>query len=415
MKFADFGNHVFALIVVGGGGTRLWPRSRNATPKQFLRLFGGKTLMQITAYRFAKTIPWERIFAVTTSSRYKREILREVPEMLGENVIYEPMRRSTAPAHGLGALYILGKDPDAVIVNDYSDHLMKPERVYLSNMKAAAAVAFASDFLMATGIRPTYPNVGYGYIKRGQRWGVKGGKTIFKAEKFTEKPPLGLAKKYLASGDYYWNAGQFIWRADAILKALMKYEPKVGEGLEKIGKVIGTKKERQVMEEEYKKMPDISIDYAVVERADNVLFLLADYAWTDVGDWKEVWESLPKDDAGNVIIDGLEPGGRVINLDTSDALIYTDGRLIAVVDVDNIVVVDTKDALLVCSKSKAQNVKKIVEQLKKEEKKYQHIGWVMRNSIFAAALTQHQQVRLRHINFSPLQVHIGMEMKKIKC
>lgn len=365
----DWKDHVYALIVVGGGGTRLWPKSRNATPKQFLRLFAGRTLMQITAYRFAKMMPWKRIFAVTTSAEYKKEILKEVPEIFEENVIYEPMRRNTAPAHGLGALYILRKDPNAVVINDYSDHLMKPEKVYLANMRAAAAAAYSGDYLLATGIRPTYPNVGYGYVKRGVKWGLKEGKIIYKLVRFTEKPPLGVAKRYLSEGNYFWNAGQFVWRADAILSALVRYEPGVGRGLSRIGEVIGTRSEREVIEKEYEKMPEISIDYAVAEKAKNFLLMVADYAWTDVGDWKEVWENLPKDDAGNVIIDGPEPGGRVINIDTSDAIVHTDGRLVAIVDVDNIVIVDTEDVLLVCAKSKAQNVKKIVEQLKREKQK----------------------------------------------
>lgn len=368
--------HLYAIIVAGGGGTRLWPRSRNATPKQFLKLFKNKTLTQITANRFNKIVPWEKIFIVTTTQEYKKEALKEVPEFVPENVLVEPLRRNTAPAHGLGATFIYSKDKDAVILNESADHLVKPHGRYFEILNAAAEAAYGGDWMVAVGIKPTYPNIGYGHIKRGKRFGRFGGETIYKLDKFVEKPPLALAKKYTASGKYFWNANEFVWRADTYIKALNSYEPEVGKSLEYIAQAIGTSSEQKVINREYKKMPEktkegkpLSIDYAVAEKAKNFLVIGADYHWTDIGDWNEVWVNLKKDDVRNVIIDGDEPGGRVINLDTTDAIIHTDGRLIAVVDVDNVVVVDTKNALLVCSKSKAQNVKKIVNQLKAERKK----------------------------------------------
>ena len=194
----NYQDHLFALIVVGGGGTRLWPRSRNKTPKQFLKLFNKQTLTQITAKRFAKFIPWEKIYAVTTTKEYKNEILKEVPQLLPRNVIFEPLRRNTAPAHGLGAAYIYKKDSEAVIVNDYSDHLITPEDEYIKTMKEAAAAAFSGDWLVATGIEPTYPNIGYGHVKKGEKFGIFEGKIIYKFEKFVEKPPLELAKQMTA-------------------------------------------------------------------------------------------------------------------------------------------------------------------------------------------------------------------------
>lgn len=363
----DYQDHLYALVIVGGGGTRLWPKSRNKTPKQFLRLFKKQTLTQITISRLSKFIPWEKIFVVTTTKEYKDEILAEVPQLIASNVIYEPLRRNTAPAHGLGAIVIAKKDPDAVIINSYCDQLIDPEHVYVKDIKLAARVAFSQDVLVTMGIKPTYPNIGYGHIKRGARWDVLDGKTIYEVDKFTEKPPLQLAKKYTASGNYYWNAGQYVWRADTILSALDKHEPKIAKGLKRISEYLNMPEFEKVLLEEYEKMPEISIDYAVSEKAKNFLIVPADYRWTDIGDWKEVWENLPKDAQGNVIVDGDEEGGRVINIDTSDAIIHTDGRLVAIIDVDNVVVVDTKDALLICSKSRAQNVKKIVEKLKEEK------------------------------------------------
>jgi len=362
-------DHLYALILAGGGGTRLWPKSRNKTPKQFLRLFDDQTLLQVTTARFSKILPWERIYCVTVSDDYKKEVLREVPEFLSENVIVEPARRETGPAHGLGALYIHKKDPDAVIITEAADRLVKPVPTYLKTLKAAAKVAYEKKYLLAVGVEPRYPHVGYGHIKRGKKWGEVNGVNFYKLDKFVEKPPLELAKRYTALGNYYWNAGQFVWRADSLLASIKRYEPKIYRELKKIGEVIGDSNEKQVLAKAYQKMPNISIDYAVAEREKNFLVVVAEFFWTDIGDWKEVWENHMQDNQGNVLIDGKEEGGEVINIDTSDALIHTDGRLIAVVDVDNIVIVDTKDALLVCSKSRAQNVKKIVETLKNKRRK----------------------------------------------
>lgn len=364
----DFKDHVYALILAGGGGTRMWPKSRNATPKQFLKLFNKQTLMQITAERLSKFIPWERIYVVTVSNAYKREILKEVPKIKANNIIVEPFRRDSGPAHALGALYIYKKDPNAVIINSAADHLISPLGEYKDTVMVCSEVAYDDKVLVAVGIHPFYPHTGMGHIKRGARYTVVQDRVIYKLDKFVEKPDLSLAKRYTHSGKYYWNAAQYVWRADAILKAVKKHAPKIHDGLEKIEKHIGTSKEKKVIIREYKKMPKISIDYAVSERANNFMLVPAHYSWTDVGDWNEVWKHLPKDKDGNVIIDSKEPGGEIINIDTSDALIQTDGRLIAVVDVDDIVIIDTKEVLLVCKKNQAQNVKKIVNKLKDEKR-----------------------------------------------
>jgi mannose-1-phosphate guanylyltransferase len=364
MKKDSYREHLYALILAGGGGTRLWPRSTNKTPKQFLKLFEGKTLMQITASRFNKVLPWERIYCVTVSEAYKKEILKEVRYFLPANIIVEPARRETGPAHGLGASYIYKKDPDAVIITEAADRLVKPVSLYLKTLEVAAKVAYENGVLVSIGVEPRYPHVGYGHIKRGKKWGEERGVKLFKLEKFIEKPPLALAKRYTSSGKYYWNAGQFVWRADSLLASLKKHAPAVSKGLGRISQKIGTREEGRILRSVYKAMPKIAIDYAVAEKEKNFVVAAAEFFWTDIGDWKEVWENLKKDNLGNVIIDGSEPGGEVINFDTSDALVHTDGRLVAIVDVDNVVVVDTPKALLVCSKSRAQNVKQIVNRLK---------------------------------------------------
>lgn len=363
----SYKDHLYALIVVGGGGTRLWPVSRSDSPKQFLKIFNNQTLTQITSYRFNKIIPWEKIFAVTSSENYKAEIIKEIPEFLSENVIVEPFKRNTAPAQALGAAYIYKKDADAVILNEYADHLVDPQREYFKNLESAAQAVYQKDLLLAVGVKPTYPNVGYGYLKVGNKLEEIDSKFVFKLDKFTEKPELKVAEEYLASGKYFWNSGQYVWSAKAFLVALQKHAPVISDGMKEISGAIGTEKEVEVKTAVYEKLPDISVDYAVSEKADNFIMIVADYRWTDIGDWKEVWENLEKDTSGNVIIKG-EEGGEVINIDTSDAIIHTNGRIIAIIDVDNIAVVDTKDVLLVCSKSRAQSVKKIVEKLKEEKR-----------------------------------------------
>lgn len=365
----SYKDHLYALIVVGGGGTRLWPVSKIRTPKQFLKLFNNQTLTQITSYRFNKILPWEKIYAVTTSEVYKKEIIKEVPEFISNNIIVEPMKRSTAAAHTLGAVYIVKKDPKAVILNEAADHLVDPQREYLKNLLSAAEAVYDNDLLLAIGIKPTYPNVGYGYLKLGEKLREYDGKHVFKLDAFTEKPELEIAKKYIASGKYFWNGNQYVWGAQTFLKALEKYAPDIASGMKLISNAVGEKNEKEIIKKVYEKLPDISVDYAVSEKAKNFIMIVADYGWTDIGDWKEVWENSPKDHNGNVVITGDEKGGEIINIDTTDALIHSDGRLIAAIDVDNLIIVDTKESLLVCSKSHAQSVKKIVELLKERNRK----------------------------------------------
>ena len=358
----NYKDHLYALILAGGGGTRLWPRSRNKSPKQFLPLFlENQTLTQLTFLRFQKLVPVEKIFCVTVSEDYKNEILKEIPDFKKENIIVEPARRETGPAHALGAYIIKKLDPDAVIVTEAADRLVSPVHRYLDVLNSSALVAYTKKVLVALGVPPRYPHTGLGHIKRGERMEDVNGVSFFKLDKFIEKPPIELAKEYTASKDYYWNAGEFVWRADTLLEEISKHAPDISKQLSRLDA-------GENIEDVYKDMPSIAIDYAVAEKSDKFFVVHGDFNWTDIGDWKEVWENSKKDDSGNVIIDGSEKGGEIINIDTSDALIHRNGRLIAIVDVDNIIVVDTPDALLICSKSKAQNVKKIVERLKEEKR-----------------------------------------------
>jgi mannose-1-phosphate guanylyltransferase len=363
----DYEKHLYALIMAGGGGTRLWPLSREHSPKQFLKLFGKDSLIEITAKRIRHILPWDRIFVSTATDEYAKEIRRLLPDIPKENIIVEPVRRDSAPAHGLGAIHILAKDPEAVIINAASDHFIHPEKNYKRTMLAACEAAYNGDWLVAIGITPTYPHTGMGHLKIGKKWAIVGHRQVYELDKFVEKPALPLAKRFTSSGNYYWNANHYVWRADSYVNALKKHATEIYTGLMEIAQFIGRKHYDDVLKREYKKMPKISVDYAVSEKAKNFLMLIADYSFTDIGDWNEVWKNLSKDESGNVVIDSHH-GSEIINIDTSDTLIHNNGRLVAVIDVDNIIIVDTKDALLICSKSKSQKVKQIVEQLKKEGK-----------------------------------------------
>lgn len=304
---------------------------------------------------------------VTVSGEYKDEIIKEVPQIIPGNIIVEPARRETGPAHGLGALYIYKRDPNAVIMTEAADRLVDPIPVYLKTLESAAKVAFENKIMVAMGVTPRYAHTGLGHIKKGEIWGNPDGIDFYKLAEFVEKPPQQLAEEYTASGNYFWNAGQFVWRADTLLGSLEVNAPEISSNLKIISEAIGTPNEENVVKSQYESMPKLAIDYAVAEKDKNFLVVHGTFHWTDIGDWKEVWENLPKDNNNNVIIDGDTPGGRVISIDTNNTLINMDGRLVAIVDVDDVAIVDTKEILLVCKKSSAQSVKKIVEQLKEEK------------------------------------------------
>lgn len=361
----NYKDHLWVVILAGGGGTRLWPLSRKKNPKQFIKLFGTHTILQDTARRLNKIVPWNRIWIVTTNPLYGREIARELPRIDRDHILVEPIARSTAIAHGLAALYIQKIDPEAVILNESADHMVSPVGKYLRTFLLAAEVAFKTKSLVAVCIKPAYPHVGMGYIKIGKLQHKINGRSVFKVEKFVEKPPLELARKFTESGLYYWNANLYVWRADAILNSLTVHSPKIGHGLSLIGEHIGEENEREVIAKVYKNIPTISIDYAVAEREKNFLSAVADFSWSDVGDWKVVWELSQKDKNGNVSIKiGKKGEWREIN--TQNSLVQTERLLITTIGIKDIIIVETKDALLVADKNEVEKVKEMINLLKEE-------------------------------------------------
>ena len=355
--------HLYVLILAGGGGTRLWPMSRENSPKQFDRIFGGKSLFQLTVDRALKITSPSHIIICTTS-KYVSEIHHEAGRIPAENIIAEPSRRDTAMAHGIAALYISHLDPQAVIINLASDHLIHPISTFVTQMKRAAKLAFDQNEFVTVGIKPKFPHTGMGHIKAKLSHPTYPGVKI--GTGFVEKPHLALAQKYTQSGDYYWNANLYVWKAKLFLDLLKKHSPKTTAMFPSLAKHIGSDHERQTLQLAYQMAPKISVDYAVSEKLTRFMCLPAQFDWTDVGDWKEVWKNLDHDQLGNVI-DGPNGRGEYIGVNSKNNLLFLDKQLVVTIGLENTLIVDTPDAILICPKDDSQAVKKVVEILKEQK------------------------------------------------
>lgn len=364
MSYLD---HTFAVILAGGGGTRLWPKSRNKTPKQFLRLFGNETMMQIATSRITKIIPWERIIVVT-NELYKDEVHKQLPEVPLENIIAEPAKRETALAMLVGALFALSKDPEAVVINLASDHIVTDQDEFIRVMKHAAQTASENEYLVSVGIFPTRPSTGFGYIKIGDDLKKLGhGLSLFKVQSFTEKPNEATARAFISTGKYFWNANMYVWAAGVFQKAFETHMPEMYALTEKLPQ-LSSKAFHDSLAKIYDKVEPISVDYAISEKATNLVLIPGDFGWDDVGDWKVVYDLEKKDLAGNVVI-GDDPTRKILSISSQNNLIHADGKLVAILGVNDMIVVDTDEILMILPKSKSQDVKKIVERLKEENKK----------------------------------------------
>ncbi|MDO8503179.1 MAG: sugar phosphate nucleotidyltransferase [bacterium] len=357
--------HLYALIFAGGGGTRLWPLSREGKPKQFLKLFSDKSLLQETYERARKLIPPQRIFVITMS-RYAKEVGRELPELPQEQIIEEPGRRSTGPAVLLGTLAITLRDPEAIIVNLWADHLVADDKEFSEAILSGAESIANGANLLTTGLMPTFPHTGLGYIKKGSSFDKSGSQEVFRVEKFIEKPNVKSAEDMLDRGGYLWNVGLYIWRADAIIRSFATHAPELAGFEDEL--VLGLKsKDLTRIEKAYADMPEVSIDNAISEKAKNFLVVEAQFRWSDIGSFEVVWENKPKDLDGNVI---LGKGGWV-GTDTRGSFLSSDnGQLIATIGLSNIVVVATKDVVLVMPKDESQRLKELINHLKKDKKEY---------------------------------------------
>ena len=354
---------VYPVIMAGGSGTRFWPLSRQLFPKQLLKIIGDETLIQQTMRRVVTGAPPQRVMISTNPPQAEsiRVQLSEWKDALKDKFVLEPEARNTAPAIALVALELLRRDSEAVMLVVPADHIVKGQKDFDAAVDLAAELA-VQGLLVTFGIKPIRPETGYGYIKPdikrvlGKRGTLKG----YRVGRFVEKPNAVKAAQYLKAGDYYWNSGMFVWRAATIVEEIRRHQPALAQGIEQIGRLIEQNAARAAIDEEYRRLPSISIDTGVMEKSDKAAMVPVAFNWSDVGSWGSLDEVAAKDKAGNII------GGRVVDIDSQRSVVYGDRRVVATIGLADMVVVDTPDATLVCPKSRAQDVKRIVDILKQQ-------------------------------------------------
>lgn len=344
----------YAVIMAGGVGSRFWPRSREKTPKQLLKIFGENTMIQDTVSRISKLIEPENIFIITNRIQ-KDEVKKQLVNIPAQNIIVEPFGKNTAACIGLASIIIHNFQPDAVTVVLPADHIIRDEPAFIKTISKAIDFAYRSKGLVTIGIQPTRPETGYGYIQREEE---EVEENIFKVKTFAEKPNYQTAEKFLASGDFVWNSGMFIWRVDVILEEIKNYMPDLYEGLEKLQKSLLKNDFQKQLELVYGMLRSISIDYGVMEKSKRVYVVRSTFGWSDVGSWEEVYQLSHKDDNGNSI------HGLCFLDDVKNSYIHSEKKFTAVVGIENIIVINTEDALLIASRTHSQDVKKVVDYLK---------------------------------------------------
>lgn len=347
---------MFAVIMAGGGGTRLWPKSRENNPKQMHALTGEKALVHETVDRLADIVGVENVYVIT-NAHHAKPIENLLPE-LRDRVLIDPYRRDTAPCVGLAAIYLSQVDPNAVMGIFAADHFIGDPKTFGRVVKAAEQLA-AEGHVVTIGIKPTGYETGYGYIELDKPFRTVDGLDVQYARRFAEKPDLETAKEYVQSGRYLWNSGMFVWSIPTILALFEKHLPEVYEHLLHIRDAIGTKSEHKVCLHEYEAMQRISVDYGIMEKLGEILVIPGDFGWNDVGSWTTVHDLATSDECGNTV------KGTHLGIDTKNSLIMgQEGKVIATIGVEDLIVVDTEGALLIARRDRAQDVKKIVDSLK---------------------------------------------------
>lgn len=343
----------YAVIMSGGAGSRFWPKSRKNRPKQFLRTVGAKTMIQTTVDRISKIVPMDRIYIVT-SGQYIDTLETQIPEILSENILIEPMNRDTATCIGLAAVHLLKKDPDATMIVLPSDHLIFDQDKFEEVINDAVVIARETGCLMTMGIKPTRPETAYGYIEAGKSIDTYDC-PVYVAKRFIEKPNKVKAIEFLNKGTYLWNSGMFVWQASVLMDEIKRFLPDLYSSLMKISDAIGTKREGKVLEEIYQEIDGISIDYGIMERSTRVYVIEADFKWDDIGSWTALERFFEKDANGNIV--------KALNskIDTRECIIFGEDRLIATIGVSNLIIVDTGDVVLVCDKSRDQDIKELLK------------------------------------------------------
>ena len=356
------GHHtMYAVIMAGGEGTRLWPASREACPKQFLSLLGGKPLVVQTLERLKGLLPLERVL-VLVNRKHEEVARRMLADLPPQNLIVEPRIRDTGPCIGLAAQIVRKRAGDETLVCLPADHVIHPAEALQECLRhAEACVQGDPEALYAIGIRPTYPSTGYGYLLRGETVGQVDGEAVYEVASFHEKPSIALAEAYFDSGDYFWNSGIFFWRADTILEAMQRHLPEVHKGLEQIRGDLDTDRMVPALARVFSGLPRISIDYGVLEKADQVRVIEGHFAWDDVGTWRVLRGHLTADEDANV------GQGQVLPMDSSGNILYAAAdHLVAALGVRDLIIVATPDATLVATRDHAEKVRQLVARLKEK-------------------------------------------------
>jgi mannose-1-phosphate guanylyltransferase len=350
----------YVAIMAGGIGSRFWPMSRTGHPKQFLDILNtGRTLIQTTYDRFAKFIIPENIFIVT-SDQYKDLVIKQLPEMAVNNILCEPSRKNTAPCIAYISYKLMQQNSNANLICAPADHLIFNEDGFKLTCTEALKFTAHNRALVTLGIKPTHPNTGYGYIQYEQNAFHE---NIFKVKTFTEKPDTALAKTFVASGDFLWNAGIFVWQVKNIIRAFEKHLPEMHEVFDAEKLLFNTRKEQDAIEKIYPLCINISIDYGIMEKADNVYVIPSSFGWSDLGTWASTYDNLEKDYLANAVI-----GNNVVVIDATKNIVHADNKkLVLLQGLDDFIIVDTKDVLLICKKEKEQEIKEYVAEIKRNK------------------------------------------------
>jgi mannose-1-phosphate guanylyltransferase len=355
--------HTYAVIMAGGGGTRLWPISRRKHPKHVLPLLGKQTLFQSTLERLNGLLPPQQIYVVTTADQ-ESELKCQAPELPAEHFLIEPLPRGTASVVGLAAAVLVKQDPEAVMMVLPSDHYICNRDLFQHVMRIAVRVA-RNNYLVTLGITPTYPATGYGYIQSAAALPEKFDYPVYRVLRFTEKPDEATARRMIAAGGHSWNSGMFVWRAGRILEEFARQKPDLKAAFDRIEKSWGSPQQNAVLEDEWPRLKTETIDYGIMENASDVAVLPAGgLEWSDVGSWDSLFDVLLPDESGNVVVNSDH-----LALDSQNSLIYsTDKKLIVTIGVDDLILIDSEDALLVCHRNQSQQVRRVIENLKASKK-----------------------------------------------
>ncbi|MGE5364601.1 MAG: mannose-1-phosphate guanylyltransferase [Bacteroidota bacterium] len=345
---------LFAVIMAGGVGSRFWPRSKEKKPKQLLRIFGKNTMIQETIARLDGMVEKDHIIIVTNKVQ-KNEIKNQLPDIPAENIIDEPFGKNTAAAIGLASVLISRRNPEAVTITLPADHIIREKDEFQQTILSAAEFAHKSKGLLTIGIVPVRPETGYGYIQIDEK---AVSDNIFKVMTFAEKPNYSTAIRFIESGDFLWNSGMFIWRADAILDEIAVHMPELSEGLKQIEASVGSVNFEKTLSNVYGQLKSISIDYGIMEKSQNVYLTRGRFSWSDVGSWEEVYQLSEKDNEGNAVV------GQAYCQNTNDSYIFSPKKFAAVIGLENVIVINTDDALLICRRDQSQDVKNVVDYLK---------------------------------------------------